>query len=115
VETLRCERINHGIALQTKIGGLAQGLLGHENRRTTEIYLHSHGQNDRDAMKMLGEAVAGAEAEVRSCHEHDLLGQALGPYGVAFTMTRHSGSHDDETLLESPCERIYQPGCRLKR
>ena len=52
--------------------GAIQRLLGHESRRTTEIYLHSHGQNERDAMKMLDEAVVGAEAGLKACNEKEV-------------------------------------------
>jgi len=30
--------------------GAIQGILGHENRKTIEIYLHSIGQAERDAI-----------------------------------------------------------------
>jgi integrase len=33
--------------------GITQRVLGHKNRRTTEIYLHSIGQADREAMEKL--------------------------------------------------------------
>lgn len=33
--------------------GVIQRILGHKNRRTTEIYLHSIGEAERDAMKKL--------------------------------------------------------------
>ncbi len=36
--------------------GLIQRLLGHENRTTTEIYLHSIGEAERKAMKVFEEA-----------------------------------------------------------
>ncbi len=32
--------------------GSIQRILGHENRRTTEIYLHSIGEAEREAMKI---------------------------------------------------------------
>ena len=32
--------------------GSIQRLLGHENRKTTEIYLHSIGEAEREAMKI---------------------------------------------------------------
>ena len=36
--------------------GAIQRLLGHENRTTTEIYLHSMGQTERDAVRVLEQA-----------------------------------------------------------
>jgi integrase len=39
--------------------GAIQRLLGHENRTTTEIYLHSIGCTERDAMKKLEQATSG--------------------------------------------------------
>jgi len=34
--------------------GVIQRILGHQNRRTTEIYLHSVGESERIAMSKLG-------------------------------------------------------------
>ncbi len=36
--------------------GSIQRLLGHENRTTTEIYLHSIGEAEQEAMKVLEKA-----------------------------------------------------------
>jgi hypothetical protein len=36
--------------------GAIQRILGHENRRTTEIYLHSIGDQERDAMAIFEQA-----------------------------------------------------------
>jgi integrase len=36
--------------------GAIQRLLGHENRTTTEIYLHSIGEAEREAMKVFEKA-----------------------------------------------------------
>lgn len=36
--------------------GAIQRILGHENRRTTEIYLHSMGDSERDAMRVFEQA-----------------------------------------------------------
>ena len=37
--------------------GAIQRILGHENRRTTEIYLHSIGDQERDAMAVFEQAL----------------------------------------------------------
>ena len=36
--------------------GAIQRILGHENRRTTEIYLHSMGDSEREAMRVFDQA-----------------------------------------------------------
>jgi site-specific recombinase XerD len=36
--------------------GAIQRILGHENRRTTEIYLHSMGDSEREAMRVFEQA-----------------------------------------------------------
>jgi integrase len=36
--------------------GAIQRLLGHENRKTTEIYLHSVGEAEREAMRIFEKA-----------------------------------------------------------
>jgi integrase len=38
--------------------GVIGGLLGHKEKRTTEIYLHSIEESARDAMKKLNEMLA---------------------------------------------------------
>ena len=35
--------------------GLFNGILGHENRSTTEIYLHSIGDSEREAINILND------------------------------------------------------------
>jgi hypothetical protein len=38
--------------------GSIQRILGHENRLTTEIYLHSIGDSEREAMQVLNDGLA---------------------------------------------------------
>jgi len=47
---------NHGVSIKT-----IQELLGHQNRLTTEIYVHSLNNIDRDAMDCLDSALNGVE------------------------------------------------------
>ena len=46
--------------------GSIQRILGHENRLTTEIYLHSIGDSERFAMQVLNEGFG----EVSHTHSH---------------------------------------------
>ncbi len=41
--------------------GVIQRILGHENRTTTEIYLHSNGEQEKAAMRVFEKAVGGVE------------------------------------------------------
>jgi len=43
--------------------GAIQRILGHENRKTTEIYLHSIGQAERDAMTVFERASGNSHTE----------------------------------------------------
>ncbi len=43
--------------------GAIQRILGHENRKTTEIYLHSIAQAERDAMAVFERASRNSHTE----------------------------------------------------
>jgi integrase len=60
VKYFRFHALRHeGASLMDNAGvntGSIQRLLGHENRRTTDIYLHSIGDSERDAMDIFDQA-----------------------------------------------------------
>ena len=43
--------------------GSIQRILGHENRRTTELYLHSVGEAEREAMKIFEEIIQNSHTD----------------------------------------------------
>lgn len=43
--------------------GAIQRILGHENRKTTEIYLHSVGESEREAMRIFEEAMGNSHTD----------------------------------------------------
>jgi integrase len=43
--------------------GAIQRILGHENRKTTEIYLHTLGETERDAISMYERAKLNSHTE----------------------------------------------------
>jgi len=55
--------------------GAIQRILGHENRTTTEIYLHSLGEIEREAMavyeQVSSQAAGDAEVSHRLSHSHE--------------------------------------------
>ena len=59
VKYFRYHALRHlGASILDRAGvnlGSVQRLLGHENRSTTEIYLHSIGESEREAIKVFDE------------------------------------------------------------
>jgi integrase len=50
--------------------GSIQRILGHENRITTEIYLHSIGESEREAMKIYEKVTQESHTETRKELSH---------------------------------------------
>jgi integrase len=67
VKYFRFHALRHaGASLMDNAGvntGSIQRLLGHENRRTTDIYLHSIGESERKAMDIFEQANQSFEKE----------------------------------------------------
>jgi integrase len=65
VKYLRYHALRHaGASALDSLGvpvATIQKLLGHENRTTTEIYLHSIGRNEYEAIQFLGQVGASFE------------------------------------------------------
>lgn len=72
--------------------GAIQRILGHENRRTTEIYLHSMGDSERDAMRVF------EQARQKSPHQLDGSGRDFNPALRSRHCHRH-GPGAIQTLL----------------
>jgi integrase len=56
--------------------GFIQRILGHENRTTTEIYLHSIGQAEKEAMRIFEEV-----SEISHTESHTETGKELTAVG----------------------------------
>ena len=58
--------------------GAIQNILGHENRNTSEIYLHSIGNTERDAINAYEKATIGSHTEMDSHTESRTVTKLVG-------------------------------------
>jgi hypothetical protein len=85
--------------------GSIQRILGHENRTTTEIYLHSIGEAEREAMQIF-EDFENSHMDSHTARKKDLSCDRLSPlfywWARAELNCRHSDFQSDALPTELP-------------